>query len=255
VKIDGITLARGSWHGQLAPGRHRFEADAPGWIGVIQDVDVDEAANDEVTLELKPEPRPPGRPSLGIDVDRRWYLAASLGVFGGELPIKATQGGPQGLVAAMFVARLGRRFGKYLGVELDGELMAGGTREYPPTPGMTLLRSYQVSHIALGAGLRFVTSTNSPRLTLAGIGGVLNQKIAYTDHPSGGGPVGGAPSGFLQIEGGGQIDLSHTISLEGVVMIGMMGLNSDDPTTKLELAATHTVMTRYGAKITLQFSF
>jgi hypothetical protein len=246
VKIDGLTLAHGSWQGKLTIGTHKIEADAQGYDAIEREVDVD-GSEQEVTLELEPSLAAAGHPPLRLDYERKWYLGAAAGFFGGELPIRMDLGGAQGLVAATFVVRLGRRFGKYFSLEIDGEGMGGGTKEYKVLGGGT--RSFAVSHIALGAGARIVTSVNSPRFTAAAIGGVVNQKIARNEHPSGEPNIQGSPTGFLQIEAGAQFDFSKSIALETVAFIGMLGLNSND------LASPSTTMTRAGLKLALQFSF
>lgn len=132
-------------------------------------------------------------------------------------------------------------------MEIDLEGMGGGTRERQMTGGT---RSFAFSHLGIGAGARIVTSTNSPRFTAAAIGGFVNPKLARTDHPSDGeSVVTGAPTGFLQIEAGGQFDFSRSIALETVAFIGLLGLSSKD------FATENTVMTRGGLKLAMQFSF
>lgn len=244
VKIDGITIAHGSWQGMLATGTHKVEADATGWNPVEQEIDVEAGADQDVTLELKPLSSL-GRPPISVDDERKWYLGGAAGFFGGELPIRPDLGGGQAVVAATFVLRLGRRFGRYFSVEVDAEAMGGGTREYPTGNGTT--RSYAFSHIALGAGARIVTSVNSPRFTAAAVGGVVNQKVTQNNHPTGEPTITGAPTGFLQIESGAQFDFSKSIALETVAFIGLLGLSSSD--------LVSTVMTRAGLKLAVQFSF
>jgi hypothetical protein len=245
------------------PGTHTISARAVGFTEVWSNVTVKAGERDvpvdlslvgmistpEPSLDVKvdPTPKPPARPPLTISSETKWYLGASIGFCGGELPVRV--GGAQGLIGALFVARFGRRFGNYFSVEIDGEAMGAGTREFSFDASTMSKRSFAVSHIALGVGPRIVTSTKSPRFTAAGIGGVVNQKIVYTDHPSEiAGNIHGSPTGYLQIEAGMQID-AGTVTLEGVAFIGMLGLSSPD------LASEHTVMTRYGAKVALQFSF
>jgi hypothetical protein len=240
IKIDGVVLGHGTWQGELPAGRHRVEADASGWIGVIQDVDVQERSQRDVSLELRPEPRRglPPIPTLHL-----WYFGASIGLFGGELPAK---GGGLGLVSFTFDVRLGRRYGHHFAIEIDGELVRGTAEVTREGQDVRFVHT----HAAIGPGIRFLTSDSSPRLTAAAIGGVLNQNIDKTTLVRGmaaGATSGGTPTAFLHIEGGGQVDFGRTFGLELAAFIGMMGMNHED--------LTSSVMARYGGRIALLFSF
>jgi hypothetical protein len=239
ISIDGVTVGRGKWEGSLPPGVHRLEASAVGMRTVQRDVELAERGADDIALDLSPEPPTPG---LVPDLERKWFVGAHAGMFGGELPIK--DGGPQGFVAGTAAARFGRRFGTYLALEIDGELQGGGTRDFPyPRGGRA---SYTMTHAAIGAGVR-LTSATQPRLTLGGVGGFVNQSITRTVDGVRDSQSGGSPTGFLQVEGGVGIELSKSIDLEVVALVGLLGVNAD--------ALAGSVMGRYGGRAGIAFKF
>jgi hypothetical protein len=112
---------------------------------------------------------------------------------------------------------------------------------------------------ALMPGVRFFTSENSPRLTAAGIGGPMLTWARKNATSVTGTMSSTADTGFtgvLQLEGGGQIDVGawsgsdkrgSYATAELSAFIGMMG--ASDPNL------VGTVMSRYGARFALVFSF
>lgn len=236
IAVDGVEVGLGAWEGPLPPGHHRVEVSAPKMVAAAREIDVAEQGREELAIDLAAEPTPAPAP----EAERRWFVAAGAGLFGGELPIRA---GPRPLIAATIGARFGRRFGPYLTAEIDGELQGGGTPELVKD-GHT--SSFTMTHAAIGAGVR-LTSATQPRFTVGGVGGFVNQNITHKTDGAGDNFSGGAPTGFLQVEGGVGVALSPSIDLEVLALVGLLGVNSE--------LLSGTVMGRYGGRAGLVFKF
>ena len=234
IRIDRKEVARGSWSGRVAAGRHHIEVSAVDWATTSLDVTVAPGTAMDFPIELRrptraPELYPTQPAPLEAPFKRR-YVAASFAVDGENLRLSSAEGEVaegkrRDFSGVSGAARFGYRVSKFFAVE--GHLELGQmTAKYRIKSADPIDTSTKIMHWAAMPVLRF-SSPGKVRFTIAGGFGAHGTGVKADVYQSSGQTTvtrsgSGVSLGWM-VDAGAQLELGP-VFIEPLVFFELHGL-------------------------------
>ncbi len=265
VKIDGVTVGRDAWSGEVPAGTHRVEVSAPHRQTAVFDVVVAPGATVELPVTLLAEaPDAYDKPDRKPPQIKRRYLVPMLSLFGGTLRHSNVLEEPgterRDFTGGSLGARGGYRLSKLVSFEAIFEV-GSMTAKYPGAKNPLIESSSRVTEVVLAPMVRFSTPGAARFVVGVGVGAqamFTKATVPQTvQQPTPNGPTteisGNGVSGTLQLDLGMQFD-TGPVFFEGLLFADTYGVGKvkDDAGRRLFLASPGV---RGGLRIGLGIQF